>query len=426
MSQSNVAHEAAPMTVEEARQVLWIKERRRTLGEMWDEGMLTEKRLAWAAENAYNPRLRQAAAVLLKEMRKRDAEEQREAELEKPLNFGLTREEALTTAWPFRPYRGRSIGELLSHHQLSLRDLAYAVDKAWSERVRRAAALLLVERLGHRVEEPSERGVLRVVVAGPSYAEKEMMRLSSLLGAVLGLLTGFLFALTFWSWRQHLGHTPTREYAPWVKIALTVLALSIGGIASLLLNALVDHLVIRRFEDAIKRHRRGKEGEERVVELLRRVLDDRWTLFRNLKVPGLGGGDLDGVLVGPTGVWLLEIKSFSGRYRNRGEHWFYWKHNGWRKMRKSPSQQARRNAGRLAAFLKERGVRLWVHPVIVWANPEKPPILESPAVPVWTMDRLAEEAVTLKQQREVDEERRRRVEAYLSEVVALQREEEEA
>ncbi len=408
------------MTVEEARQVLWITERRRTLGEMWDEGLLTEQRLTWAVENAYNPRLRQAAAVLLEEMRQRRAEEPA-----KPLSFGITRQEAMATPWPFRPYRGRPMGELLSRHQLSLKDLAYAVDKAWSERVRRAAALLLVEGLGHRVEEPSEHGVLRVVVAGPSYAEKEMMRLSSILGVVMGLLVGFFLALTFWSWRQHLGHTPTREYTQGVKILLTLLALLIGGVASLLLNALVDHLIIRRFEEAIKRHRRGKEGEERVVELLRQVLDDRWTLFRNLKVPGMGRGDLDGVLVGPTGVWLLEIKNFSGRYRNRGEQWFYWKHNGWRRMKDNPSRQARRNAGRLAAFLKERGVRLWVYPVIVWANPEKPPVLESPAVPVWTMDRLAEEVVALKQQREVDEESLRRVEAYLSEVVALQREEEE-
>ncbi len=169
------------MTVEEARQVLWIKERRRTLGEMWDEGLLTEKRLVWAVEHAYNLRLRRAAAVLLEELRKQKAEEQQSAELETPLNFGLTRQEALMTLWPFRPYRSRPIGELLSRHQLSLKDLAYAVDKAWSERVRRAAALLLVEKLGHRVEEPSERGGLRVVVAGPSYAEREMIRLSSVL-----------------------------------------------------------------------------------------------------------------------------------------------------------------------------------------------------------------------------------------------------
>jgi hypothetical protein len=418
MSPSDEA--TTPMTVEEARQVLWITERRRTLGEMWDEGLLTEQRLTWAVENAYNPRLRQAAAVLLEEMRQRRAEEPA-----KPLSFGITRQEALMTPWPFRPYRGRPIGELLSRHQLSLKDLAYAVDKAWSERVRRAAALLLVEGLGHRVEEPSEHGVLRVVVAGPSYAERAMMRLSSIGGLVMGLLMGFFLMLAFWSWKQHLGHTPAREYTPEVKFLLTLLALSIGGLLGLLPNILVERLILRRIEEAIKRHRRGKEGEERVVELLRQVLDDRWTLYRNLKVPGMGRGDLDGVLVGPTGVWLLEIKNFSGRYRNRGEQWFYWKHNGWRRMKDNPSRQARRNAGRLAAFLKERGVRLWVYPVIVWANPEKPPVLESPAVPVWTMDRLAEEVMALKQQREVDEESLRRVEAYLSEVVALQREEEE-
>ncbi len=241
----------------------------------------------------------------------------------------------------------------------------------------------------------------------------------------MGMLIGFFLALTFWSWKQHLGHAPAREYTPEVKFLLTLLLLSIGGLGGLLLNALIDHLILRPIKVAIKRHRRGKEGEERVVELLRQVLDDRWTLFRNLKVPGMGRGDVDGVLVGPTGLWSLEVKNFSGRYRNRGEQWFYWKHNDWRRMKHSPSRQARRNAGRLAAFLKERGVHLWVQPIIVWANPEKPPVLELPAVPVWTIDRLAGEVMALKQQREVDKKSLQQAEAYLSEVITLQREEEE-
>lgn len=53
------------MTVGEARKVLWVRPERRPVGELIDEGIVNEERLRWAAANAYNPQLKQAAQVLL-------------------------------------------------------------------------------------------------------------------------------------------------------------------------------------------------------------------------------------------------------------------------------------------------------------------------------------------------------------------------
>jgi hypothetical protein len=45
------------MNIEEARKVLWLKSKPRPLGELLDAGYLTDDRLEWAAQWAYNPKL---------------------------------------------------------------------------------------------------------------------------------------------------------------------------------------------------------------------------------------------------------------------------------------------------------------------------------------------------------------------------------
>ena len=48
------------MNVEEARKVLWLKSNPRPLGELLDEGYLTQDRLEWASQWAFNYKLKEA------------------------------------------------------------------------------------------------------------------------------------------------------------------------------------------------------------------------------------------------------------------------------------------------------------------------------------------------------------------------------
>jgi len=54
-----------PMGLEEAGKVMWLRNNYRPLGDLLDEGYLNQARLEWAAAKAYDPRLKQAAQVLL-------------------------------------------------------------------------------------------------------------------------------------------------------------------------------------------------------------------------------------------------------------------------------------------------------------------------------------------------------------------------
>ena len=60
----------------------------------------------------------------------------------------------------------------------------------------------------------------------------------------------------------------------------------------------------------------GAAGERRVIETLS-VLDDSYHVFWNVRVAGYPGGQptqLDLVVVGPTGVFLIEVKNWSDEY----------------------------------------------------------------------------------------------------------------
>lgn len=159
MSKSLTGTDSSPsMSLEEARAVMWLRNNHRSLGELLDEGYLNKTRLEWAAQKAYDPRPRQAAAVLLDWLRKTTPAEKRTpmpiAEPLPAVDVGITIEQARATLWPFGAFRGQAMGELVDTKQLTLRDLGYAIENAWNERVRQAAIVLSSLRLNQAVKEP--------------------------------------------------------------------------------------------------------------------------------------------------------------------------------------------------------------------------------------------------------------------------------
>jgi hypothetical protein len=192
----------------------------------------------------------------------------------------------------------------------------------------------------------------------------------------------------------------------WVLIALLCVAVVLGLAPVILLVAGNNHVptgwailglvlegVVGRFTPTVRRLKAerdsfaaGRRGEERLVETLQCHLDGRWTLLRNLVLPD-ASGDIDAVLVGPRGVFALEVKAFSGYNRNVGKKWQRRVYGRWRDLDRNPTRQARRNAALLGEYLKRRDVRVWVEPRVVWAGRGKL-WLERPAVLIWQLDDL--------------------------------------
>ena len=55
------------MTLERARSVYWLKTNYRPMGELFDNGFLNTRRLEWGAKNAYDPTIKAACQVFLKQ-----------------------------------------------------------------------------------------------------------------------------------------------------------------------------------------------------------------------------------------------------------------------------------------------------------------------------------------------------------------------
>jgi hypothetical protein len=308
----------------------------------------------------------------------------------------MTIEQARATLWPLRPYEGQPMGPLVETRQITLKDLGYAIENAWDERVRKAAIALMLVRLKQVVQEPAlPAGFLHVVSGGRSYSERRQFLLTLIEGLIFGaaLASGiFLFFLSVQA-RQSTA-SPTKTLSDWLASPVGILTLVIvlafcAGI--LWLAKFIFERVINTIDTKIENYRKGQGGEDKVVEVIRQSLDGNWFLFRNIVVPGRNKSDLDGVLVGPSGLWVLEIKTFTGEYRNIGEHWEYRSGNRWKLMPASPSRQAQDNAVRLANFLRADDIRQWVTPAVVWANRETPLTVENPSTAVWLLDRLPDE-----------------------------------
>lgn len=322
------------------------------------------------------------------------------------LSTGMPLAQARMVPWPFRGVN-RPMGKALEEGTISLRDLAYAVERARDSRVQEAAKTLLLAHLTGA--EPLEPPPPLKVVAGSRYVEEEERHATIRLGmaagvgmaltieaVVIAIIAGILDLL-------RAIETPT-----WLWLTPFV-ALGFGWISTIFLD---------RFKDRADQFRVGRRGEDRVVDELRYHLDGRWTLFRNFELPYRDWGDIDLVLVGPGGVRVFEVKAYSGQNRNIGDRWERKDGWRWRKLTAHPGHQARRNAARLRDYLSERGVSLkWVEAVVVWAGEPNSLGVQDPATPVWSLDELSDHVEEIWQSQTLPESVVQRVVEVLEEAV---------
>ncbi|MEP7288238.1 MAG: nuclease-related domain-containing protein [Chloroflexota bacterium] len=391
------------MTVEEARKAMWLRSNYKPLGQLLDEGYLSRGRLEWAAANAYNPSLRQAAQILLERQEQSLPEPVINKQIETlstapsamPVSVSMTLEQARAIVWPFSPYKGRTIGTLVETKQISLKDLGFAIENAWEERVRQAAITLMLIRLNQAVKEPEpSAGFLHIVSSGRSFSERRQLFLNLVQGLLMGIPFGGAIVGFIWSLARTNWSAPSKPFPDVLKnpLGIAVLIIVLAVFFGLpVIGLVIFNRIMNGLDKRIANHRKGQEGEDSVIAVISQSLDGNWYLFRDLVLPGRSKGDLDAVLIGPSGVWVLEIKTFTGEYRNIGEQWEYRAGNRWKLSKSNPSRQVQNNAIRLSSFLKADNIQQWITPAVVWANPDSPLTVENPTTTVWSLDRLADE-----------------------------------
>jgi len=166
----------------------------------------------------------------------------------------------------------------------------------------------------------------------------------------------------------------------YLLVSLTCLLL--GGLVALVFHPLLGLIAIplaTYFLDRYARYRKGWTGEQEVIQALL-SLDNSYYIVHDAP---LSGANIDHIVLGPNGIFVLETKHFSGRVTCEGDRW-------WINQREisSPSLQAKCNAARarsqISSFeqtlLKEFPPAPWVHAVVVLSNSQAKIMLHSPTV----------------------------------------------
>ena len=120
----------------------------------------------------------------------------------------------------------------------------------------------------------------------------------------------------------------------------------------------------------------GREGEQRVAQWFGGFLDNRWILiagYKNRK------GEIDQVLVGPGGLYAIEIKSVNGLVHCDGDRWWRDKYDRYDNLVESgvpiadrggrgPSLQLNEPTDNLQTFLGKRSVSRRIRRFIIFAH----------------------------------------------------------
>ncbi len=306
------------------------------------------------------------------------------------VDLTMTVEEARQVIWTGRGPR-ESIGKLLETNVITCRDLAWAVRGAYSPQMRAASRTLLADLLGKPETVEATHRYGPEVIEGSRYLARQrdsnLVMASMLIGFYIGVLLFFIIDAV-------LKPEPYRQL--FQKGVLTG-SIVLGIVLLLLFGAYVISywLNIKPLIDEYRNFRRARDGEDAVAERLRATLDNRWTIFRNLHLPD-HKGDLDIVLVGPGGIWAIEVKAYGGTIRCQNGKWERHTKWGWKKLDRDPASQARKNAQRINDYLRRQAIPIrWVENAVVLSEPQPITNFHSPDTLIWLLPQVEEKATNL-------------------------------
>jgi hypothetical protein len=275
------------------------------------------------------------------------------------VNLTMTVAEARQVIWQGRGPR-EPMGNLLDTNQINYGDLTWAIDKAYKPEVRAAARTLLAYWLGEPATLETTRRYGPEVIEGSHYLEDQ--ETDGMMQFMLYMMSGIFFVfIAIWNILQQV----LANKAGPIPLP-TVIAIN------LLIAVVVGLWIFRKTKQQFarwKNSRRGRLGENAVVETIRAAVDNHWTIFRNLHLLDRKD-DIDIALVGPGGVWAVEVKAFGGSVRSQNGLWERQTKQGWKKLDQNPSRQATENAKRLNHYLQQQGINRWVEKAVILSEPQ--------------------------------------------------------
>ncbi len=151
----------------------------------------------------------------------------------------------------------------------------------------------------------------------------------------------------------------------------------------------IGWVIYKKSRKNIDACRKGITGEQTVINTLKN-LDDSFYLINDITLQQ-PYGNIDHILLGPNGIFVIETKNYKGNIECNGDEWHrsYESRKGPKDFTmNSPSKQVKRNAVGLRNFLSNAAdimknkPYLFINGILVFTDPDINLKLNNPTVPV--------------------------------------------
>jgi len=151
--------------------------------------------------------------------------------------------------------------------------------------------------------------------------------------------------------------------------------------------AIIWLLVFQYYQRKYYTYKGGRQGEKAVINALTNSLSDEYYLINGAYLNGRGG-DIDHIVLGPSGIYVLETKNWSGKIICYGDQW----QRPGKKVKNSPSLQVKHNTQKVKKIVDAspafRGFKVWVEGLLVFTNTYADLCLSNPTVTVLKLQQL--------------------------------------
>jgi hypothetical protein len=132
---------------------------------------------------------------------------------------------------------------------------------------------------------------------------------------------------------------------------------------------------------------RELEAQNAIVKYFDRQLEKGYTLIRNMPL-GQSGIVVPMILLGPTGIYVIEVTHLRGRYEAHGDAWNVESGDQYRSAPVNLIQRTMRMARAVQAFIERQGVRIpvTIDPVLIAGDPGLHIESVRPAIKVMMID----------------------------------------
>jgi hypothetical protein len=145
----------------------------------------------------------------------------------------------------------------------------------------------------------------------------------------------------------------------------TPLGTAVAALVFILFLVTLANPLVNLFNSESAKYSHGLLGEAEIKQELHSLSDD-YSVFQGI-VLTKGKGDIDFIVVGPTGIFILEVKSFGGNIEFNGSNLTL---NGRLLRGSSLLRQVHGEVWALKNYLQqETGRNSYIHPILVFASP---------------------------------------------------------